>query len=164
MPEIKDFNAERRLRAQGERRFTLGAYMFRRKPSIPLSVITTFVSASAAIASTGGADTPEMVTNFEHTFLDCTEPICYVASDEAEETGIPTDMAWQELTTTGDEYGPVGLEDLANVVQWLVSGASGGPTAEPSASPDGSTTTGTNGTEPSASEVATPLPLTPAVP
>ncbi len=161
MPEPRDFNAKRIARAMSERRFYLGPYTFRRKPTIPLAVITDFARVQQE-ASTPGVDSPNVVLGFEQIFHDIVEAECWRTDDPAE-AKRPTPDAWLELTTVGDENGPVGMEDLAALVEWLLEGATETPTEEPADSPAGSSNqdNGTPLTPPSSSEDATLTPSTP---
>jgi hypothetical protein len=164
VPEPRDFNAKRIARAMSERRFYLGPYTFRRKPTIPLAVITDFARVQQE-ATTPGVDSPNVVLGFEQIFHDIVEAECWRTSDPLE-AKLPTPDAWLELTTIGDENGPVGMEDLAALVEWLLEGATETPTEEPPASLDGSSTppNGTPSTLASSSEDATSTSSTPAAP
>lgn len=155
----KDFNGARIARAMSERRFYLGPYTFKRKPTIPLAVITDFARAQQQ-STAEGVDSPESVIAFERIFFDITEEFCWRTADNEE---LAVADAWRELTTVGDENGPVGMEDLAALVSWLLEGATETPTLEPPASLDGSATppNGTPSTLPSSSEDATSTPSTP---
>lgn len=163
MAEIKDFNAARLARAMSERRFHLGGYTFKRQPTIPLAVITDFAKLQSE-TNTDGVDRPEVILGFEDIFLACTEAEAWKTADETQR--VATKKAWKELTTTGDENGPVGLEDLAQIVQWLLAGIAETPTEGSPASLDGSATpvTGQPSTLLSSSEDATSNSLTPAAP
>jgi hypothetical protein len=140
---IQDFNVERKMRSESERRFYLGPYTFKRRPSIPLAVLTGFQQMGDVDPE--APDSPHQIDQFQQTFLACVEPTCYwTGSGEPVETSI----AWNGLVTQGDEYDVVGAEDLAAIVQWLISGVADRPTGELSDSSAGSQTpdTGTTST------------------
>lgn len=111
-------------------------------------MIVDFTEGTAG-ANGAGPDSPAVVRTFMGTFLRVVEPDAVVI-----ETGKPitTKKAWDQMTTTGDEYGPIGVQTLAEVVQDLISGTTDLPTVEPSVSPDGSLI-------PDASPSSTPLSL-----
>lgn len=133
---MKDYNERRRSRATSDRRFTLCAYTFTRRSEVPLGVLTSFTQATSG-ANGEGPDEPRVVDAFVGTFMQCVEPTCIVT-----ETGevASTGDAWVQITTIGDDLGPIGLETLADVVQGLVEGTTEGPTGEASASSDASPT------------------------
>jgi hypothetical protein len=145
--EPKDFNAARIERSMSERRFTLGPYTFKRRPTIPPEVVTKY--------STGGVDGDDQdaVRRFEEALLELVERTALIT-----ETGeaISTDEAWQIMRFQGDENDVVSWEDMMDVTEWLIAGVVERPTGQPSDSPDGSPTQatgmtsmpGSSGTEP----------------
>lgn len=159
--QIRDFNVERRERSESERRFILGAYTFKRRPSIPLHVITGF--ANLRDVDPAAPDTPEVLRQFEDTFSTLVESKCRVTATGAE---VDAAEAWRVLTTEGDELDVVGAEDLANITNWLVAGAIDRPTGQPSDSPDGSQSQngGTNSMDTSHSAAPASTLLTPVAP
>jgi hypothetical protein len=160
---IKDFNVERAERAAAERRFYLGPYTFKRRPTIPPEVLSSYAAAGR------DGDDADTIRRFEQALLDLVEKSCVHTSSGVE---MLTVDAWQAMRTDGDEYDVVGFEDMANITTWLVEGISARPTGEPSDSPDGSPDpeTGTSSTESSPSEAPISLvsmrvvPSTPSTP
>lgn len=148
-----DFNEARRKRSMSERRFTLGPYTFRRRPTIPPETLSKY-----ATAGNDGDDT-NTIRNFEEALLELVE-----REAEITETGekIGTGEAWQFMRYTGDENDVISFEDLAAITQWLVSGVVERPTGQPSDSPDGSPTpaTGTTSTPTSPPEAPISTVLT----
>ena len=152
-----DFNEARRKRSMSERRFTLGPYTFRRRPTIPPETLSKYATAGQ------DGDDGNTVRNFEEALLELVE-----RTAEVTETGetISTEDAWQFMRFTGDENDVISFEDLAAITQWLVSGVVERPTGQPSDSPDGSPdpTTGTTSMPGSPLAAPTSTVLTPAGP
>lgn len=126
-----DFNEARAKRSMSERRFLLGPFTFKRRPTIPPETLSKY-----AAAGRDGDDT-NTIQNFENALLELVERTAeYTATGEK----IPTTEAWGFMRTTGDENDVVSFEDLASITQWLVSGVVERPTGQPSDSPDGTPT------------------------
>jgi hypothetical protein len=154
---IQDFNEARRQRSMSERRFTLGPYTFKRRPTIPPETLSKYASAGQ------DGDDGNTVRRFEEALLELVEPTA-VLTDSGEQ--VQTSDAWQFMRFQGDEHDVVSFEDMANITQWLIAGVVERPTGQPSDSPDGSVTpdTGTNSTPGSPPEAAILTALTPAGP
>lgn len=137
MSEPMDFNQARRERSMSERRFTLGPYTFRRRPTIPPETLSKYATAGQ------DGDDANTITRFEQSLLELVE-----RDAEVTDTGekISTADAWKFMRFTGDENDVVSFEDLAAITQWLVSGVVERPTGQPSDSPDGSPVPGTGTT------------------
>jgi len=152
-----DFNEARRKRSMSERRFTLGPYTFRRRPTIPPETLSKYATAGQ------DDDDGNTIRNFEEALLELVE-----RTAEVTETGetISTEDAWQFMRFTGDENDVISFEDLAAITQWLVSGVVERPTGQPSDSPDGSPLPETGTTSTPGSPLAAPIStvLTPAGP
>jgi hypothetical protein len=153
-----DFNEARRARSMSERRFVLGPYTFRRRPTIPPETLSKYATAGQ------DGDDANTVRNFEEALLELVEPRAEITA-----TGEPisTDDAWRVMRFEGDENDVIGFEDLAAITQWLVAGVVERPTGQPSDSADGSATPGTGmpSTPGSSNEAAPTLTaLTPAGP
>lgn len=162
MTEPADLDAGRRRRAVSERRFNLCGYTFTRRMEVPLGVLLDFAENTGGV--TAGPDTPQMIQAFISTFH-------AIVNDTAVEiaTGdeVPTQDAWTQITTIGDDLGPIGAETLAEIVQHLVSGMTETPTLELPDSSGGSPipVTGTPPTPPLSSEAQPDsMPLTPVAP
>jgi hypothetical protein len=151
--EPMDFNEARRKRSMSERRFTLGPYTFKRRPTIPPETLSKY-----ATAGQDGDDT-NTVRHFEEALLELVERKAVITETGQE---ISTEEAWQYMRFQGDENDVVSFEDLAAITQWLVSGVVERPTGQPSDSPDGSVIpgTGTTSTPTSPSEAPTLTILT----
>lgn len=143
-----DFNEARRKRSMSERRFTLGPYTFRRRPTIPPETLSKY-----ATSGNDGDDT-NTIRNFEEALLELVE-----REAEITETGekIQTGEAWQIMRYTGDENDVISFEDLAAITQWLISGVVERPTGQPSDSPDGSPTPATGTTSTPTSPPGAPI-------
>lgn len=148
-----DFNEARRKRSMSERRFTLGPYTFRRRPTIPPETLSKY-----ATAGNDGDDT-NTIRNFEEALLELVEREAEITATGEK---IQTGEAWQIMRYTGDENDVISFEDLAAITQWLVSGVVERPTGQPSDSQDGSPTpaTGTTSTPTSQPEAAISTVLT----
>lgn len=133
---MKDYNEGRAIRAANRAQFKLCTFTFTRRAEIPLDVITDFSEAMASVDGSG-VDSVAVVRTFLSTFMECVDPKAIVT-----ETGeaIDTKKAWKQMTTIGDEYGPIGAQTLGEVVMDLIAKGTDLPTSEPSVSPDGSPT------------------------
>jgi hypothetical protein len=149
-----DFNEARRKRSMSERRFTLGPYTFKRRPTIPPETLSKYATAG------NDGDDGNTVRNFEEALLELVERGAIVT---ATGESISTSDAWKVMRFTGDENDVISFEDLAAITQWLVSGVVERPTGEPSDSQDGSPTpeTGTTSTPTSSSAEPISTVLTP---
>lgn len=129
MGEPMDFNEARRKRAMSERRFTLGPYTFKRRPTVPPDVLAAYANAG------NDGDDANTIRVFESALLDLVEPQAVVT-----ETNEPvsTTEAWEDLRVNGDENDVIGFQDIAAVTRWLIEGVAERPTGLPSDSLDGS--------------------------
>jgi hypothetical protein len=149
-----DFNEARRKRSMSERRFYLGPYTFRRRPTIPPETLSKYATAG------NDGDDGNTVRNFEEALLELVERQAEIT---ATGESITTADAWQFMRFQGDDNDVISFEDLAAITQWLVSGVVERPTGEPSDSQDGSPSpeTGTTSTPGSQPEAPTLTVLTP---
>jgi hypothetical protein len=152
-----DFNEARRKRSMSERRFTLGPYTFKRRPTIPPETLSKYATAG------DDGDDGNAVRNFEQALLELVEPQA-ILTESGEQ--VSTADAWRVMRFEGDENDVISFEDLAAITSWLVAGVVERPTGQPSDSPDGSPTppTGTTSTPGSQPEAPTLTVLTPAGP
>lgn len=129
MSEPMDFNEARRKRSMSERRFTLGPYTFKRRPTIPPETLSKYATAGQ------DGDDGNTVRHFEEALLELVE-----RQAEITDTGeaIATEDAWRFMRFEGDDNDVISFEDLAAITQWLVAGVVERPTGQPSDSPDGS--------------------------
>lgn len=134
---IVDFNEARRARSMSERRFYLGPYTFKRRPTVPPEVLSMY-----SIAGNDGDD-GDTIKRFETALLDLVEPTA-IRTETGEE--LATTEAWQYMRFTGDENDVVSFEDMGSITQWLISGVVERPTGQPSDSSDGSPDPGTGTT------------------
>lgn len=125
---IQDFNEARRERSSSERRFYLGPYTFKRRPTIPPETLSKY-----AVAGEDGDD-GNTVRNFEEALLDLVDRNA-VITETGEE--VTTEDAWRYMRFTGDENDVISFEDLVAITEWLIAGAVERPTGQPSGSPDG---------------------------
>lgn len=150
-----DFNEARRKRSMSERRFTLGPYTFKRRPTIPPETLSKYANAG------NDGDDGNTIVAFESALLELVEKEAVVT-----ETGqaISTADAWRVMREEGDENDVISFEDLAAITNWLVAGVVERPTGEPSDSPDGSPIppTGTTSTPGVPLGEPTSIPSTPA--
>lgn len=153
--EPLDFNKARAKRAMSERRFYLGPYTFKRRPTVPPEVLSMY-----AIAGQDGDDA-DTIQRFERALLELVEDkACVTDTGEV----IPTTQAWEFMRRTGDENDVVSFEDMASITEWLIAGVVERPTMPPSDSPGGSPSraTGTSSTGTSPTPVEHPsILLTP---
>lgn len=70
---------------------------------------------------------------------------------------------WRQVRTTDDEATLISLQDLTELLQWVMGALSGRPTERPSDSSDGSAPTGMFSTVVSPSTEPTPSPMISAV-
>lgn len=152
-----DFNEARRKRSMSERRFTLGPYTFKRRPTIPPETLSKYATAG------NDGDDDNTISKFEEALLELVERDATIS-----ETGeaISTEDAWRFMRFDGDENDVISFEDLAAITSWLVAGVVERPTGQPSDSPDGSPNpeTGTSSTPGSPVEAPTLTVLTPGGP
>jgi hypothetical protein len=160
---IKDFNVERAERTAAERRFYLGPYTFRRRPTIPPEVLSSYAAAGR------DDDDQDTIVRFEQALLDLVDANAVVTATGQE---VATRAAWTQMREEGDENDVISFADMAAITKWLVEGMSGRPTGEPSDSPDGSpeqetgmTSTGLSSSEVPTSRISIPAaPSTPSTP
>lgn len=156
MAPITEFNERRAARAK-DCDFELGPYTMSRQASVAPELIMDFRSG---VEEAGGEDVGSLEV-LERTIKALCHPDAKVTA-----TGerVSFEDAWRFMRVTGDEFGPLDLQDLSALVQWLVSGVVQRPTGQPSDSPDGSTIppTGTTSTVLSPSEEPLSLASMPA--
>jgi hypothetical protein len=119
---MKNFDtarSERAIRPAADRTFVLGGETFVIRPRVPANVMTQ-------LDVIGGGDvSPGQVLNI----------VSSVVTDMVEPPGGDT---WQQLVARGADEDPLTLQDVVEVVQWLIENETSIPTSEPSPSGDGS--------------------------
>ena len=136
---MHNFDTKRAERSQAEpRSFQIGGETFIRKHSVRPEVMTAW---EAVTPETPASETLQIVDDLIGEFL--------IGDGHSR---------WRQLRERYDD--PITLEDMMEVVAWLVSEETGFPTTEPSPSSNGSDgpTTGGSSTDGSPSLEATPIP------
>lgn len=131
---MKNFDDKRRIRLEADRQFTIGGETFTQKTGLRPEVLLPWENI--------GADTPasEVLATIDQLVHDFIEP-----ADDAH-------ARWDALRKRDDD--PVTLQDLQELVEWLIEEQTGRPTSPPSASTPSAPTQPTGSTEGSSSPPA----------
>lgn len=115
---MKDFDARRKERAERDRGFTLGGETFVMKSGVRPEVLAAYESIDASA-------TPEdKLAQMDGMVLDFLE----------EEKG-EAEKRWRKIRAIEDN--PVTLQDIQDVIEWLIEAQTGRPTGQPSGSTAG---------------------------
>lgn len=134
---MRDFDQERRIREETDRRIKIGGKEFTYKASVAPEVVLAW--NSAATGETEGLTEARWLELFDETILAMLDP-----GQEA---------AWAEIRDRNSAH-PINLADLRDVLQFLMEQATGRPTTPPSdSSPGGGRTAETSRDESSSPEV-----------
>jgi len=120
---VKDFDEARRRRAEQDREFTIGGERFVMRAGVRPEVLAPYEGLTA---DTSPTESLQIIDELVMAFVE------------------PTDDAarrWVRLRERDDD--PVTLQDLTELVQWLVEGQTGRPTVPPSPSTRSSEISGT---------------------
>lgn len=115
---MKDFDTRRKERAERDRGFTLGGESFVMKAGVRPEVLAAYEAIDVAA-------TPEAkLAQMDGMVLDFLE----TEDGAAEER-------WRKVRSI--EENPVTLQDIQDVIEWMIEAQTGRPTGQPSASTDG---------------------------
>lgn len=133
---MKDFDAARKQRETTERSFTIGGQEFTYRAAVaPEALIDWNEAATGAKKLT------------EREWLELFDATIVLILDEGQEE------TWKTVRNPRAEH-PLNLEDIREVLAWLIEQATGRPTGEPSGSSSGSSTTETESKDESSSPAA----------
>lgn len=138
---MRNFDEERRVREEADRRIKVGGKEFTYKPSVAPEVIMAW--NAAATGETEGLTEARWLELFDETILAMLDP------GQEEE--------WASIRDRNSPH-PLNLADLREVLRFLIEQATGRPTTPPSGSSPGGGDTAETSRDESSSPEAPPSP------
>lgn len=123
---MKDFDEARRARLERDRSFQIGGQVLTYRPAVPPEALLAY---NKAITGEVTATEEEWISIYDETILSMLE--------EGQEDG------WK-IVRDPKAANPLNVQDLNELLQWLLEEQTGRPTGQPS---DSSTSSGGNGTQ-----------------